>query len=53
MLYEALGRKPYLKRWLEKYGGADGGAVDVRPENLRDLLKAASAYPAVLPQEEE
>ena len=42
MLMDALERKPFLKQWLERANGP------VRAETLRDLLKAASAYPDVL-----
>lgn len=47
LLMEALERKPFLKRWLEKTTGP------VTPDNLRDLLRAASAFPAVLPDTED
>jgi hypothetical protein len=47
MLMDALDRKPFLKRWLEKTSGP------VTAENLRDLLKSASAYPAVLKEKDE
>ncbi len=44
MLMDALKRKPFLKQWLEKT------SERVTADNLRDLLKAASAYPTVLPE---
>jgi hypothetical protein len=47
MLMDALDRKPFLKRWLEKTSGP------VTAENLRDLLKSASAYPVVLKEKDE
>ena len=47
MLMDALERKPFLKQWLEKTNGP------VSAGKLRDLLKAASVYPSVLPDVED
>lgn len=47
MLIDALARKPFLKRWLEKTSGP------VTAENLRDLIGKAGAYPAVLQTKNE
>ncbi|MCB1504540.1 MAG: hypothetical protein KDJ47_06145 [Hyphomicrobiaceae bacterium] len=42
MLMDALDRKPFLKRWLQKTGAT------LAPDNLTDILKGAAAYPALL-----
>lgn len=41
MLMEALERKPFLKRWLEKTAGP------VTTDNLRDMIEKAAARPSV------
>lgn len=46
MLMDALARKPFLKRWLETNSGP------VTADNLRERIKAASAYPAILQMRE-